>query len=700
MPQPVKWEASATQGDDPSEYILAFKARIDEGWHVYSQDYDTAAVTKPWPMALYFESTGGFDLIGPTEELGKVKAHREPAFDCIIVKSYVKSVILRQTIRLTGSSDRAPGYFEFQTCNDVGCLPPTSVFFVFENGNIELVDEPDSVNWDNYVRTDYERITAELKDDKPCVPLGGPLEDTASYSHVPVAGNPAQSKGLWGLFLLGLGGGLIALLTPCVFPMIPLTVSFFTKRSTNKRKGFFNALLYACSIVALFVLLGFVITYAFGPEKLNEMAVNKWFNLAFFVIFILFALSFFGAFDINLPSSWVTGVDKVSDRGGLIGIFFMALTLVLVSFSCTAPIVGSVIVLIADSGAFWGPLMGMLGFSLALAIPFALFAAFPAWLNSLPKSGGWMNRVKVTLGFVELALALKFLSVSDLAYNWGILSRDIFIAFWIILSVLLGFYLLGKIRFAHDDDNNRVSIPRLFLAIVSFAFAIYMIPGLWGAPVHLLSGLAPPASHQEFNIHNLDKEFKRLESDIATLSAKVAATDPVEQEIARIESVQLCTETSQMKPANKLKMYFDYSKALRVAQLRNKPLFIDFTGWGCVNCRKMEDKVWSQDAVWDLLNDEYVVVSLYTDDQRDLPDSCSRSPYTGKNVKDIGRLWKDLQRTRYGTISQPYYVLLDNNEQLLNQPRGSVFDASEYAAFLQEGIEEFKRRNGTTITKR
>jgi thiol:disulfide interchange protein DsbD len=695
--QPLKWNVSVdADTDQPGEYILIFKATLDPGWKVYSQDYDTSAIIKPTPLGLFFQTAGDYELIGETEELGRVKAIREQYFDCIVVKSYEKTVTLRQRVKPENPAREVIGYLGYQTCNDVKCLFPTTLWFSLRNGQLTLFEEPDDVDWETYTQTRYETVRAELHEEGPCATAA--MDSTAAGSLT--AGQDASSddperRSLWGFFILGLGGGLFALLTPCVFPMIPLTVSFFTKRSTNRRKGFFNALLYACSIVLIFIALGFIITYAFGPEMLNDMATNKWFNLLFFAIFIVFAMSFFGAFDINLPSSWVTRADKVSDRGGIVGIFFMAFTLVLVSFSCTMPIIGTVIILIADSQEFWGPLLGMLGFSLALAIPFALFAAFPAWLNSMPKSGGWLNRIKVTLGFAELALAFKFFSVADLAYGWQLLSRDVFLSIWIVLAVLLGVYLLGKIRFSPDENSTHVGIPRFFFAVLSFAFAIYMIPGLWGAPVNILSGITPPGHYQEFTLKDMDKQFMGIEERFDQLARKVSGSGLENPAVAELKRATPPTVLPhKMKPSNALDMYFDYGQALEVAKVSNKPLFVDFTGWGCQSCRKMEDKVWSQDRVWQLLNNEYVIVSLYVDEKESLPEDLRQSPYTGNRVSTIGKLWLDLSRTRYGQLAQPWYVLLDHHEQELAPGRGYTPNVEEYAQFLEAGVVEYKKRNG------
>jgi len=444
------------------------------------------------------------------------------------------------------------------------------------------------------------------------------------------------------------------------------------------------------SIIVIFIGLGFFITGVFGPSALNAMASNVFFNMLFFALFFVFALSFFGVFEITLPSKWVNKSDVAADRGGLIGIFFMAFTLVLVSFSCTVPIVGSMLVIIAEKGEFWGPLFGMLGFALALAIPFALFAAFPSWLNSMPKSGGWLNTIKVSLGFLELALAFKFLSIVDLAYHWGFLKRDIFISIWIVIAVLWGFYLLGKIRFAHDGPSEHISVTRLFFAIIAFSIAVYMVPGLWGAPVRILSGIAPPQHYQEFNLNTLQYKIAKLESKIEALQAGGIAQKNHADDAQILNSIPV-TVVDNMDCPHELNCFFDYAQGMAYARLHNKPVMLDFTGWTCVNCRKMEEYVWPDPAVWKILNDDYVLISLFVDDKTKLPADFGPSPYTGHEVSTVGGLWSDLQTTRYNINSQPYYVLIDHDGKELVTPRGYTPDVSEYISWLQSGIKTFAK---------
>jgi thiol:disulfide interchange protein DsbD len=474
------------------------------------------------------------------------------------------------------------------------------------------------------------------------------------------AGETAPVSGAstpWTIFVAGMLGGLLALLTPCVFPMIPMTVSFFTKRSGNRTKGIRNALLYAVSIIFIYVALGLLVTVTFGSDALNALASNAFFNLAFFVIFIIFAISFFGAFEITLPSWIINKADSASDRGGLVGIFFMAFTLSLVSFSCTGPIIGTLLVEAAHGRSYLGPLMGMTGFSFALAVPFALFALFPSWLNSLPKSGGWLNTVKVSLGFIELALALKFLSNVDLAYHWGLLKRELFIVLWIVIFGMLGLYLLGKIRLSHDIDQQHIGIGRLLFALLSLSFALYLVPGIWGAPLKLISGFPPPDFYKEW---------------------KTGKEGDCPHDI-------LC--------------FKDYDEGMRYAKEHNKPVMIDFTGWSCVNCRKMEDNVWSDPKVLKKLGEDYVLISLYVDDKTPLPaEQQSVSPTTGRKILTTGNKWSDLQASVYNTNSQPYYVLLDHQGKILAEPRGYTPDIPTYLSFLEEGLCRYQQRKSALAT--
>jgi thiol:disulfide interchange protein len=485
------------------------------------------------------------------------------------------------------------------------------------------------------------------------------------------SGGNAKAVSLWAIFIAGLLGGFAALLMPCIFPMLPMTVSFFTKGSSEKGKGVGKAMTYGISIIVIYVVLGLAITICFGADALNSLSTNGVFNFAFFLLIVVFAASFLGAFEITLPSSWVNKMDSQSERKGFVGIFFMAATLALVSFSCTGPIIGTLLVQAATTGALLGPAIGMFGFALALAIPFTLFALFPGWMSALPKSGGWLNSVKVTLGFLELAFSLKFLSNVDLAYHWHLFDREIFLVLWIVIFALLGFYLLGKLTLNHDSPLPYVSVPRLFLAIIVLAFTMYMVPGLWGAPLKSISAFLPPMSTQDF--------------DLSATGSSVAYT-PDATDNKPHKYADLFDKPKGFNP------FFDYDEALAYAKKVNKPIMIDFTGHACVNCRKMEANVWPDKEVSERINHEYVLVQLYVDDKTDLaPNEQSTTP-EGRSIKTIGNKWSYLQTSKFQANSQPFYVLLDPTpEQPLVAPQGADYDPAEYLKFLDSGLKAYHK---------
>jgi thiol:disulfide interchange protein len=648
---PVEWEYSTKKISD-CEYELILKATIQKGWHLYSQFLP--GDDGPLPTTFDFKKHSAYSLIGKTQE-SKPISKFEPVFN-MDLKFFENTATFTQKVKSNSSKPFiVKGELNFMVCNDTECKPPVTKeleFNITDPGNCG--DTKTAVN----VKTDTTHIASKdsLKDTTAAVVAA---IDTSAFSENPtdikleegcsIAEITQDDFSFWGIFLGGFIGGLLALLTPCVFPMIPLTVSFFTKESKNRHRGFINAVIYAISIILIYVTLGFLITISFGSDALNDMASNVYFNLAFFVIFIVFAFSFFGAFEITIPHKFVSKADQASERGGLIGIFFMAFTLSLVSFSCTGPIIGTLLVQAARGDSYLGPLLGMTGFSVALALPFALFAAFPGWLNSLPKSGGWLNTVKVTLGFIELALALKFLSNVDLAYHWGILHRETFLALWIIIFGLLGFYLLGKLKFSHDSEMKHIPIPRFFMAILSLTFTLYLIPGLWGAPTKMVSGYLPPLFYREWIVNGNE-----------------------------------C-------PHN-LNCFHDYEEGMKYARQQGKPVMIDFTGWSCVNCRKMEDNVWSDTKVMKRLSEDYVLISLYVDDKKELPESMQYTNSAGNKIKTQGNKWSELQAIKYKTNSQPYYVLLDNQGKILAQPRGYTPQVDTYLSFLDEGLCRYKKR--------
>jgi len=505
------------------------------------------------------------------------------------------------------------------------------------------------------------------------------VKDTVAKNQISTTATTAAkdqaSKTLWSTFIEGLIGGFIAFLMPCIFPMVPLTVSYFTKRAGSRQRGIFQALIYGASIIVIYVAFGLLITLLFGSAKLNELSSSGWFNFAFFILLLVFAVSFFGTFEITLPSSFVNKIDAKADSGkGLGGIFFMAASLALVSFSCTGPIIGTLLVQASAKGDILAPAVGMSGFALALALPFTLSAVFPGFLNSMPKSGGWLNSVKVCLGFLELALALKFLSAADLVWHWEWFDREIFLALWITIFILMGIYLLGKIKFSHDSDVPYVSVPRLFFAIASFSFAVYLVPGLWGAPVNILSGIAPPLNTQDFILGGNTS----TEVGDNGLPASVKYGDV-------------------LHPPHGFHAFFDLDEGRAYAKKVNKPVLIDFTGHACVNCRKMEDKVWIDPEVGRIIKEEYVLIQLYVDERAvKMPaEKVHYSKLLRKNTSDLGAWNSDFQASRYQSNSQPFYVLAGQDLEPMVTPQGAIFDAKEYAAFLQSGLDKFKARNDT-----
>ena len=519
----------------------------------------------------------------------------------------------------------------------------------------------------------------EIKEDTPVKDsITATIVATAKDSATTVAATKLVTpekepvQGLMGIFITGFIGGLAALLMPCIFPMLPLTVSFFTKGSQTKGKAVSHALFYGLSIIVIYVVLGLLVTVVFGADALNSLSTNGIFNFLFFILLLIFATSFLGAFEITLPSSWVNKMDANSDKGGLAGLFFMAGTLALVSFSCTGPIIGTLLVQAATSGALLGPAIGMFGFSFALAIPFALFALFPSWLSALPKSGGWLNSVKVVLGFLELALAMKFLSNVDLAYHWNWFDREVFLVLWIVIFGLMGLYLLGKLKFSHDSPVNFISVPRLMISVVVLSFTVYMIPGLWGAPLKSISAFLPPQATQDFDLYT------------PTLTGGSAAVVKHEEGPHKYADIFHA-------PLN-LNVFFDYEEGMAYAKKVNKPVMIDFTGHACVNCRKMEANVWPDKGVYSKLNNDFVIIQLYVDDKTELAaNEKFTSTFSGKAVNTIGNKWSDFQAAKFNSNSQPYYVLLGHDEKLLVQPTGANYNAEEYLKFLNSGLSNFNK---------
>lgn len=614
---------------------------MEPGWHVYSiTTPDTSFIIG---TEFNFEESNNYRLAEPLQE-PEPHTEYDPNFEETLSFHSDKAVFSQVIEKLSDEDFEVKVEFVYQTCNEATCLPPEYIdtSFVVKGGtNTAALPET-------------EESGSEATKEK---------EESA-----PDSNEEAGGRSFLTLFILSFLGGLAALLTPCVFPMIPLTVSFFTKQSKTRAAGIANALLYGVAIIVLYTLIGLGVTFAFGSDALNALSTNPWMNIFFFVLLVVFAISFFGAFEITLPSSWVNKSDQASEKGGVIGIFFMAFTLALVSFSCTGPIIGTLLVE-AASGGFLGPAIGMFGFSLALALPFALFAAFPGWLNSLPKSGGWLNSVKVFLGFIELAFAFKFLSTADLVWQAGILKREWFIAIWIGIFILLTLYLLGSYRMPHDSPSEKISVPRLLLAIVTLSFTIYLIPGMWGAPLKLISGFPPPKFYSE-----APKGFGGGGTAMLTGGSEIPkGADP--------EHCPL-----------QLNCFHDFETGRAYAKKVDKPILIDFTGWGCVNCRKMEEQVWSDPRVMSILRNDVVLISLYVDEREKLPeDEQYKSDITGKQIKTIGNKWSDFQIRHFQSNSQPQYILLGHNSmEPLNGTTAYDPEAQLYIDWLEEGISKFE----------
>lgn len=633
---PVKWETKIEK-ISKNEFNLISIATIDKGWHLYSQDVPKDG---PIPTSFIYDDDGGvFKITGNTQEgegtIEFTKLFGEEGMD---IEHFSNKATFIQKIEVVGAKNKVHAFVEYMACNDTQCTPPKEVDLEFDLTKATVAKTKIEKNNTN------QEVKTKTK-------------------------NKESRGGLWAIFFIAFFSGFAALLTPCVFPMIPMTVSFFTKQSKSKGAGIRNAIIYGISIIAIYVLLGTGVTALFGADALNALSTNVWFNLVFFLLLLIFAVSFLGAFEIVLPSSWGTKIDKQADRGGLIGIFFMALALAIVSFSCTGPIVGTLLVEAASKGGI-APIIGMLGFSTAIALPFALFAAFPGWLNSLPKSGGWLNTVKVVLGFLELALAFKFLSNADLVLQLHWLEREVFLAIWIAIFGTLALYLFGKIRLPHDSPQDHISIGRLSLGLLSLTFTIYMLPGLWGAPLNLISAF-PPAQHYAESPYGVG--YSKLGSGSS-------------------ENHDDLPEGAHLMAPHNILAFNDYDLGLAYAKKVGKPVMIDFTGHACVNCRKMEQNVWAKDKVLNVLRNDVILISLYVDDKRPLPNGkvIESILRPGKKIKYIGQRWSELQTIKYKTNSQPYYVLMDHNEQNLIDPVAYTPDVDEYFDWLSKGVSSFE----------
>lgn len=666
---PVKWNFTTKQ-ISPAEAQLIFTATIDATWHLYSQDIPENG---PVPTSFTFEKSSKYLLVGKVKEPKAIEEF-DKNFD-MVVKYFANKAVFTQNIKVLSDKDfQIKGVLEFMCCDDSRCLPPEEVDFSFNvKGNPEFTKTEGVVPIANEPEPEMASDTAQQVVVAPVATGNDPAQQEVSAES-----DASQEKSsMWTLFFFSFIAGLAAILTPCVFPMIPMTVTFFLKEK-DKVKAKFQAITYGISIILIYTVIGTVVAITLGANFANFLSTHWIPNVLFFAIFMFFAASFLGMFEITLPSWLINKSDSQADRGGVLGSFFMAFTLVLVSFSCTGPIVGAILVASA-SGEVIEPIIGMLGFSLAFALPFTLFAFFPRWLNSMPKSGGWLNSVKVVLGFIELALGLKFLSIADQTYHWGILDREIYLGFWIVIFTLMGLYLLGKLKFAHDSDIKFISVPRLTLAIITFTFVVYMIPGMFGAPLQALSGYMPPQATHDFDLNKIVRENVQAfssgsggESKPSTLCDK-----PKYSELLHLP--------------HGLEGYFDYEQGLACAKQQNKPVFIDFTGHGCVNCREMEARVWADPRVLKKLREDFVVVALYVDDKTELPESeWITSTYDGKVKKSIGKKYADFQISKFNVNAQPYYVLLDTNGNVLVPPKAYDLEVENFLAFLDSGLEAFK----------
>ena len=671
MHNPVSMSVTQNKLSD-TEFEIVFSGKADAGWHVYSTDIPDGG---PTAATIDFEEQTGVEPVGKLMPKGLVHTAFDNMFGMEV--SYMEGeVAFVQKMRIIGATYSVKGYLTYGACNDENCMPPTSVDFSYSGEGKPVVKvepkpvvaEPKAVKAEEPKKEVEATQVAEVTEKTDTVAVAETNDEVAVSDYwTPVVdklaafgedASNAASQSFWAIFFLGFIGGLVALLTPCVWPIIPMTVSFFLKRSGDKKKGIRDAATYGVSIVVIYVLLGLIITGVFGASALNALSTNAIFNILFFLMLVVFAASFFGAFEITLPSSWSNAVDsKAESTTGLLSIFLMAFTLVLVSFSCTGPIIGFLLVEVSTSGSILAPTIGMLGFAIALALPFSLFAMFPTWLKSMPKSGNWMNCVKVSLGFLELAFALKFLSVADLAYGWRILDREVFLSLWIVIFALLGAYLIGWLRFPHDEDeyddcgnvvvNHRTSVTRFFMALASFAFAIYMIPGLWGAPCKAVSAFSPPMSTQDFNLYENEVHAQ----------------------------------------------FTDYDAGMEYAKQHGKPVMVDFTGYGCVNCRKMELAVWVDQKVADIMQNDYVLITLFVDEKTKLPEPIKVTENgQERTLRTIGDKWSYLQRSKFGANAQPFYVLLDNEGNPLNKAYSYDEDVNKYIEFLQTGLKNYKNK--------
>ena len=647
MQDPVHFKVSQKKVS-PTELEVIFTGRIDNGWHVYSTGLPADG---PISASLHTEKAEGVKAEGKLSHRGKEISQYDKMFG-MTLRYFEHSVTFVQKYKITGKTYNVKGYLEYGACNDENCIPPTQVEFSFKGegpADAPEAEETEETEAADTVAAAPVAAGDSLQADTAAVNTQGDLWKPVIKELQNFNGGDAGASRSWiYIFLMGLVGGFVALFTPCVWPIIPMTVSFFLKRTKDKKKGIRDAITYGISIIVIYLALGLAITAIFGASSLNALATNAVFNIFFCLLLIVFALSFFGWFELTLPSSWTNKVDnKASSTSGLLSIFLMAFTLTLVSFSCTGPIIGFLLVEVSTSGSIAGPAIGMLGFAIALALPFTLFALFPTWLKQAPKSGSWMNTIKIVLGFIELAFALKFFSVADLAYGWGLLDREVFLALWIIIFGMLGLYLIGKLKFPSDQGNtDAMPVPCIVLGMISLAFTVYLIPGLWGAPCKAVSAFAPPINTQDFNLYHNEVEPK----------------------------------------------FKDYEQGMAAAAAEGKPVVVDFTGFGCVNCRKMEAAVWTDPQVADKLNNDFILISLYVDDKQPL-DKPIEVVENGRKrtLRTVGDKWSYLQRSKFGANAQPFYVILDNKGMPLAGSYSYDENISHYTDFLNKGLSNYKK---------
>lgn len=647
MQDPVHFKVSQKKVS-PTELEVIFTGRIDKGWHVYSTGLPADG---PISATLHTEKAEGVKAAGKLSHRGKEISQFDKMFG-MNLRYFENSVTFVQKFKIVGKTYKVSGYLEYGACNDENCIPPTQVEFAFNGeGPADALEAEETTEAEATDTTAAAAMAGadSLQTDTAAVNAQGDLwkpviDELQNFN----GGDTGSSRSWIYIFLMGLVGGFVALFTPCVWPIIPMTVSFFLKRTKDKKKGIRDAITYGISIIVIYLALGLAITAIFGASSLNALATNAVFNIFFCLLLVVFALSFFGWFELTLPSSWTNKVDnKASSTSGMLSIFLMAFTLTLVSFSCTGPIIGFLLVEVSTSGSIAGPAIGMLGFAIALALPFTLFALFPTWLKQAPKSGSWMNTIKIVLGFIELAFALKFFSVADLAYGWGLLDREVFLALWIIIFGMLGLYLIGKLKFPSDQGNtDAMPVPCIVLGMISLAFTVYLIPGLWGAPCKAVSAFAPPINTQDFNLYHNEVEPK----------------------------------------------YKDYEQGMAAAAAEGKPVVVDFTGFGCVNCRKMEAAVWTDPQVADKLNNDFILISLYVDDKQPL-DKPIEVVENGRKrkLRTVGDKWSYLQRSKFGANAQPFYVILDNKGMPVAGSYSYDENIGHYTDFLNTGLKNYKK---------